>query len=167
MTRYLLSMIPVLLISPAAFAEEYLIRVEAVGYEDVAVSEKVPDERLFHSIEVSAGPDREFFSQVRMGTETLSVEGRLNPEADGNLSLEIKHGHEADTGASVPTGEGTREPVLDETRIETRIQCKLGQRILVGGIETVATSNVAGKESTTKSKRHFFVTIIRRTPERG
>jgi len=85
----ILSTLSLLLGSSGVFADEYLIRVDTIGYKDVPVSEKVPVEQLLHRIEVHASPNRAFCSEVRIGPETLTLEGVLKPEADGKFSAKI------------------------------------------------------------------------------
>ena len=106
MHRFLMTSLVMFLSASSCFADEYLIRVDAVGYEDAIVSEKNPEESVLRSIEVFAQPNKPFRSKVRLGVETLVLEGMLTPQADGSFSMQVKYLHEIDTGVIVPTVDG-------------------------------------------------------------
>jgi len=155
-----------LLISPAVRAEEYLIRVEGVGYEDVPASEKVPEEQSLYSAEVIAVPNQTFRSRTRLGPETLTLEGKLKPEGDGSFSLKIRFHHEVDTGMTVPTFDGAEEPVLNVTSTESsNIAIKLDRTVTFGGMESQMNETVDGKQTDVCSKLNHVVTVTRRQPE--
>jgi hypothetical protein len=162
-----LSTILLLLCSSAAFGEEYEILVKGVGYEDVPVSEKVPEETVLYSTEVIASPNQTFHNRTRLGPETLTMEGKLIPEADGSFSLQIKYGREIDTGFRIPTADGTREPVLNVTSTECSITIEFEKQVLFGGFETGAEADAAGEATDVQSKLHHVLVVTQTQPEQN
>lgn len=154
-------------VSSASFAEEYVIRVQSVGYEDVDVSVEVPAETVRNSIEAFIRPNQPFRSKVRLGPETLTLEGMLRPQTDGSFSLHVKYCHEADTGITVPTEDGNERPVLNVTSSESTVAIKLDRSVTIGGMETKSTRIVSGKQSRVESKLHHVLIVSRREPEQN
>lgn len=154
-------------LSSESFAEEYLIHVDAVGYEDAIVGEKVPAETVLRSIEVFAQPNKPFRSKVRMGAETLTLEGTLTPEDDGSFSMNIKYLHEVDTGDTVPTVDGGDERIMDITSFACTVTITLDKPVMTGGMETKRDETLpGGKESHTESKLWHYLTVTRQNPTR-
>lgn len=164
MRRFIDPAILLWLVCSGVCAEEYLVRVEGVGYQDVPVSEKVPVERSLYGVEVIAVPNQLFRSRTLCGPETLLLEGELKPGADGSFSADIKFCREVDTGCTVPKLDGTEEPVLDVTSTACSVTIKLGQTRLLGGMETQFDEIVDGKQRTVKSKVHHVLMVSRRKP---
>ena len=120
----------------AAFAGDYLVRVDTMGYVDRPAAEKDPKETILRSIEVVARPGAVFHCKVRIGThQTLTLTGKLRPVDKGNFVIEFQHVYTIDTGVTVPTEGGKRKPLLDTTTTQTMIAVPLDVPVVIGGLD--------------------------------
>ena len=141
--------------------DEYLLRVDTVGYVDKPTSEQDPKETVLRSIEVVARPQSSFHSKVNIGTETLVVDGKLRPADGGGFEVWIRYLYSNDTGVSVPTEGGGRKSLPDTSAIETQIAVAVGDSIDLGGGET--TVSESGKPER-RSKTRYILVLTKYTP---
>ncbi len=125
----------------AAIADDYLLRIDTIGYIDKPASEKDPKETNIRSIEVVARPESAFHSKVSTGNQTLFVVGKLLRAENGGYHVQIRYVHSIDTGISVATEDGGRKPVPDTTEIQTTTTVAVGDTVTIGGFETNASGS--------------------------
>ncbi len=143
----------------ATNADDYLLRVETLGYVDK--SEKDPKEMILRSIEVVARPDSAFLSKVNTGTQTLLVAGKLRPADSGGFNVQIRYVYSIDTGITVPTEDGGRKSVLCKSATQTIITIAVGDSVTIGGLETTASES---GEPKLKSKARCVLVLTKYEP---
>ncbi len=142
-------------------ADDFLLRVDTIGYIDKPASEKDPQETILRSIEVVAHPESAFYSKVKTGTQTLAVKGKLRSADSGGFNLQIRYVCSIETGIGVPTNDGGWESVPDATEIQTNITIALGESVMLGGFETKESGS--GKPEC-HSKTRCVVVLARYEP---
>lgn len=148
-----------------AFAEDYLLRVDVIGFVDRLTSEKDQAEQTLRSVEVVVRPDSTFHTKIKTGPETVIVSGKLSSRDNGGFSLDIVYEHTVvvDTGISLPNEEGIKKPVLDTTRINTTIAIAVDESVALGGLE-----RKSGEPSNPEkhSKTRLALALTKHTPHR-
>ena len=145
----------------ATIADDYLLRVDTIGYVDKLASEKAPVETILRSIEVVARPRSAFHGKVNTGTQTLVVAGNLRPADSGGFVVQIRHVYSVDTGRSVPTEDGGRKPLRDTTVTQTIVTVADGDSVTLGGSDT--TSSRPGKP-TLRSRTRCVLVLAKYEP---
>ncbi len=87
--------------------------------------------------------------------------GNLHRDDDGGFLVQIRYAHSVDTGDTVPTEDGGREPRLCTTEGHTTITVAVDDSVLLGGLETVEDG--PGKPRL-KSKTHFVLGLTQYDP---
>lgn len=150
----------------SAFGEDYLLRLEAIGYVDHAAADGEPVEKLLHSIEAVARPRSPFRTRIKTGGETLGFRGELRPKEDGNFLVEFLYDHAVDTRETVLTESGERKPVLEENSMFSIVSLTPDRAAKVGGISTKTATKSVGRESvTTSSQVRYEITLMKRAAE--
>ena len=121
-----------------ASGEEYLLRLDTVGYIDQPAAEKAPKEMTIRSIEVIAVPDVPFRAKVQLGKETITFSGKLKPSENGTFTAAIRYRYRRETGNTVRI-KNQVVPSLDETSLQTRIGITLGEAVLTGALKSRAS----------------------------
>jgi len=145
----------------ATNADDYLLRVDTIGYVDEPASEKAPKETVLRSIEVVARPESAFHSKVTTGPQTLVMAGNLRRDDDGGFVVQIRYAHSVDTGNTVPTEDGGREPVPGKTAAQTTVKVALGDSVTLGRFET--EEGAPGKRRL-KSKAMYVLVLTKYEP---
>lgn len=120
----------------ATNADDYLLRVDTIGYVDEPASGEAPKETVLRSIEVLTRPKSAFHTKVTSGRQTLVMSGNLRRDDDGGFVVHVRYAHSVDTGNTVPTEGGGREPVLDKTAAQTTVTVALGESVNLGRFDT-------------------------------
>lgn len=136
--------------------DDYLLRLDTIGYSDKPASEKDPKETILHSVEVVARPQAAFHGKVSIGTQTLTLTGKLCPAEKGTFTLHIRYSHSNDTGITVPTEGGKRKPVLTESSIHTTAAIVPDNPVTIAGSET--RTQQPGKPKR-RSKRRYVALL--------
>ncbi|MFN0195934.1 MAG: hypothetical protein ACKVT0_04270, partial [Planctomycetaceae bacterium] len=151
----------------ATHADDYLLRIDTVGYVDIPADEKDPKETTLRSIEVVAHPESTFHSKVTTkvstGWERLKVKGKFRPADDGGFEMQINYDYSIDTEQGVTTEDGVWIPNRDTMSLSTTVAFVAGEDsvTLRGPIET--TKNEEGKPEL-RSKIQFVLHLSKYTP---
>lgn len=145
-----------------ATADEYLLRVDAIGYLDKSVTEVAPKETVLRSIEVVVRPDTAFHSKVITGKQTLAVSGKLRSTDDGRFDVQIRHVYAVDTGITVATKDLGRESVVDGTTMQTGIKITVGDPLTLGCVGS--TTREADKPAR-RSETRYVLSLTKHTPD--
>ena len=120
-----------------AFAEDYLLRVDVIGFVDRLTSEKDQAEQTLRSVEVVVRPDSTFHTKIKTGPETVIVSGKLSSRDNGGFSLDIVYEHTVvDIEIILPNEEGIQKPLRHTTRVNTTIAIAVDESVVLGGNET-------------------------------
>ena len=119
-----------------AVAEDYLLRVDAIGFVDRLPAEKDLPETTLRSVEVVVRPDSPFHTKTIIGAETVIVSGKLCPKDKGGFSLQILYMRTVDTGIRLPNELGIKKPSLDTTALHTTNAIAIDESFALGGFET-------------------------------
>ncbi len=156
MNRFiLLAFVVQCLCASIAIADDYLLRLDTIGYVDRPAAEKHPKETVLRSIEVVARPGSVFHGKVRVGTvQTLTLTGKLSPADKGGFTLLIRYVHSIDSGVTVLTEDGKRKPLLDTTAFHTTIAISLGDPVTIAGASSKTSQ--FGKPKVKSKTRYVF-----------
>lgn len=142
----------------AAGNDEYLLRVDTIGYLDS--TEEVPKESVLHSIEVSARPDETFHSKVNVGSETLIMSGKLHQQ-DGEFRVQIRYTHSVDTGTPIRGAPA----VSNKTGVQTTVVVAAGKSVVIGDVASIKDETTEKTEiSRVKSNRRFVLFLSEYQP---
>jgi hypothetical protein len=137
----------------AAAAEEFIIKFDEVGYDNVPADVKEPESKVFRSVEVSATIDSRFSMRMVRPEETIIVRGALKSGKDGHYSVEFRH------TVQRPIEFTDRKA---ETTYQSSVNLRLNEHASVGGITTkVKSTTQSTKTEETQSKRGLAITVIR------
>jgi hypothetical protein len=148
-------------LATAAVAEDYRLRLDAVGYVDAAADDEHSEETVLHSIEVVARPDTAFHGKAAFGTETVRFSGMLRRKEDGKFVLQMKYAHAVYRGTTVLAADGSRSPVPDRTSFFTTIAITEDEPLKLSYI-----SNQKSKFGTLerKSSIHYVLALKKHEP---
>ena len=136
-------------------ADDYLLRLDTIGYVNNPASDKPPKETILGSIETIARPRSAFHGKVKIGAQTLMLSGELHPADNGHFNVQLRYTHSIDRGMTVPTECGGLEPVLDASSLSTTLTIALGTPVLVGGSET--ETKQVGEATKASKARHVLL----------
>lgn len=135
-------------------ADDYLFRVDTIGYVDKPADEKDPEETLLHSIEVIARPESAFHGKVTIGMRTLSLAGELRHSDDGDFIVQFQHTESIDKRHTVVIENGRRKLRLETTTFGTIMKMALGA-CEIGGNECEISES--GKPKLKSKLRYVLV----------
>ena len=138
--------------SNVARGEEYVLRLEDIGYEDVPTSGDTED-RVLRRIEVVVRPGSRFLAKARLGREQISITGKVRRLENDTFSVRYAFSH------STAADEKDLPPARRSG--ESTVELRLGKRIHLGGL--TGTSGPPGRE--TRSKCDTFLSIDPYEPE--
>ncbi len=141
----------------ATIADDYVIRVETVGYVDRPAAEVKPKETVVRVIEVVARLDSKFYGKVNVGKHTLLVAGELLTAKTGGFHVHIHYVHTLDTGFTIPIQNGKRKRVLDTSALQTQIVVSLGKPVTLGGLDTSTVTSDPQPRDTKSRIRYVLV----------
>jgi hypothetical protein len=144
-----------------ATAEDYLLRLDTMGYVDRPATEQHPNETTLRSIEVATRPESAFHCKVRMGTQQTLLTGRLSSKKNGNFTLQLRYVRSIDTGVTIPTGHCRHKPLLGTTEIDTTVTISLGDPATVASFDTETERSGHPKD---KSKTRYVVLLTKHEP---
>lgn len=147
----------------AAFGDDYLLRLAALGYADRPASSKAPAEVCLHSIEVVARPEAPFRARAQVGSTSLAIHGALHPKEDGAFRVEFHFDHLVDTGDTRITPAGDREPVFDETSLQSTVVLVPGAASTVATLKTKLADDTG---SASESSLRYVMTLVKHAPAR-
>jgi hypothetical protein len=140
----------------ATIGDDYVIRVETIGYIDKPAAEAKPKETVLRAIEVVAQPESTFYGKVNVGKHTLLVAGELLTAKTGGFHVHIHYVHSLDRGVTVPSRNGKPKRVLDTSSLQTNIAVSLGKPVTLGGLDTsIGTSDPQPRD--TKSRIRYVL----------
>lgn len=148
----------------AAIADDYLLRLDTIGYVDKPASEEAPKEVVLRSIEVIARPQSQFYGKVNIGLQSLTLVGKLSPTDNGDFNVHIKYICSIDTGTTVPIEDGRRQPLPDTTVVKTNVTITIGDSVTMGRLDT--TTEQSGKPKQ-KSKTRYVLILAKYDPTDG
>ena len=121
----------------SAIADDYLLRVDEIGFVDRLPAEKDLPETTFRSVEIVVRPDSTFHTKTITGPETVIVSGKLRSKESGGFSLDIVYEHTVvDIEIILPNEEGIQKPLRHTTRVNTTIAIAVDESVVLGGNET-------------------------------
>jgi hypothetical protein len=144
--------------SPTAFATEYILQVETVGYIDKPAGEAKPEETVLRAIEVVGQPNSVFYGKAKIGKHSVLLIGRLSAAEGGDFVVDIRYVDAFDTGVTIPNQNGEPKRVLNTTSSKTTITVSLGDPVVLGGLNTTSVATLNGTRRHTRTNvRHVFV----------
>jgi hypothetical protein len=156
-----------LLIGETTLAEDYLLRVEAVGFIDHDASQPDPKERVLHSMEVVVQPNEPCHAKIQRENETFLLNGQVeSPDEKGVFNLAIRYRHRIDRGVKVPL---LPQPVVlsyHETSVSTNIRLLLEEPITAGEAMPSYKKSEGTDAKPLKSQIRHRVTLTKYEPHK-
>lgn len=158
----LLAMVVCCSCASSAIAEEYLLRIDEIGFVDRLPSEKDLPETTFRSVEVVVRPDSTFHTKTIIGAETVIVSGKLCPKDKGGFSLQIHYEHTVvDTGIILPNEEGIKIPGRNTFYVNREIELAVDESVTTGSLK----SKVGDSGNPVKhSQKRLALVLAKHTP---
>ena len=157
---YLLVFLVITLACSNLFAEDYLIRIETIGFRDKQVSRKQPVPKTLESIEVVARVNQSFHATSTFGDQKISISGKLEQETNGDFCIRINFSSIEESQIVIPGLDGQKLPI-SSSGVKTKTRFKLNTPTTLGGINS--TSTEGGKETSTSTQS--ILTVVKYAPE--
>ncbi|MEQ8788735.1 MAG: hypothetical protein RIC55_20660 [Pirellulaceae bacterium] len=156
-------------------AEDYLLRLDEVGYPKTLVAD-MPRDLLLHRLEVVARPDAPFRVKVEGGGQVRTFEGTLRAKDDGAFVVDLFYRRAIDSGGFSVNASGEKVRSFLETSTRTTVGLSLNgaARRLAGGVTSYLDEQavVGGKVADlsedrvrSREKLEFVITLLRYPPE--
>lgn len=143
----------------AAIADDYIVRVDTIGYIDRPATEEKLTETVLQSIEVVTDANLRFHGKVTLGARTLQLRGKLTLSDTGDVFVQIRYADCVELSETVLTETGKSEPLLDESKIQSGISIPLGKPTTIGGFENTKTQTQNAATKSTKSKLNYVLIV--------
>lgn len=156
----LLSLLAISLFTQFATAEEYVLRLEAVGYTD-QLEEPTPKESSLGTIETLVQPNGKFHVRTINGRRTYGMTGELQPNDRGGFTLQIRCIDSVVTDEGILAANGKREPIAEGMVASTSVSVLLGESLDLGGINS-STTDAKGRK--TVSVQRYVLTLKKSEP---
>ena len=145
LSRLLIAIACTVLSLDSAVAEEYLLQVETVSYEDLPVDEQHDDwfhrddlegGRVLNSIEVHVSSGGRFHGKTTIGDESVVLTGDLEPmpEQPGQFAISLRHACYREDADDV---DASGQPRREGSTLQSKITVAVGQRLRIAGMNTV------------------------------
>lgn len=155
MIRLILPVFAVLALSvSAAVGDDYILRIDTMGYSDRHTSAIDPQEATLCSIEVVARPHSPFHGRFSVGAETIIFAGKLRPADKGEFVVQFKYERSIDTGMTVPGKDGSQEPITSKSVVQSIVTVALDAGLDIGGLGMQKSSS--GKQFLNSKTRHLL-----------
>jgi len=141
--------------------EEYVLRLDTIGYPEIPATVNDPKETVLRSIEVLACSESSFHGSVNIGKQALTLSGKLRTATNGEFNVRIRYAHSIDKGESVLSEDGKRKPSPRTTTVETNVTIAVDNSMVVGGLES--KTNRSGLP-VNKSKIQYVLTLAKYEP---
>lgn len=124
-------------ITATASAEEYLLRLESVGYIDQPETDSAPKETILRSLETLVEPNKPFRVKLQAGKETITFFGKLRPSPEENAKTDFEvemmyeYRRELETGTTIVDPENRKiyKPAFRTRRVNTSLGIDVGQPV--------------------------------------
>lgn len=144
-----------------AVGNDYILRIDTIGYFEEPASAIEPKETTLQSIEVVVRPDFPFHARVRLGAERIVLSGKLSLADDGDFSLKLKYLHSVYATLTVAGKNESQEVLFRSTGSEKKLTISLDIAQIIADL--TAQSSSPGKE-TLNSKSRVVVTLAKYDP---
>jgi hypothetical protein len=133
----------------SALAEDYILRLETIGF-DCRTASDVPHESVLRVVEVTVQPGVPFRVRVRTGQDVLLLKGKVEQESAGHIRAHIDYQYQA--GGTGHDG--------GNQHVKTTIGVDLDQQVALGGFATKTTSaGNAGEALASESEETIMLTV--------
>ena len=155
MIRLILPVFAVLASSVSdAVGDDYILRIDTMGYSDSPTSAIDPQETTLCSIEVVARPHFPFYGRICVGAETIVLAGKLRPTDNGEFVVQFKYERAIDTRMTVPGEDGSQEPVIGKSLVQSIVTVAVDAGLDIGGLDMQKSS--PGKQFLNSKTRHVL-----------
>ena len=102
-------------------ADDYLLRIETIGFRDQQQREKEPTKETLESIELVTRVNQPFYGNFKMGAAKISIHGILEPTKDGGFEIRFTYRRSKYSGTTEST------EISSTFRIELQQAVELGR----------------------------------------
>src|SRR5437899_9491203 len=115
------------LIPGSARAGGLILKVEEVGYEDVADDGKKPVAKLLSSLQLAIHSDKPYSGKAEFAGRKIMIRGTYKPGKEPDVvDLQIRAAFHRATGEFVTASDGRDRPIVNKSEIRTQISVKVG-----------------------------------------
>lgn len=142
------------LASSIVSAEDYLLRIEAVGFRERKVDAPASPQEILDSIEVVAKPNEPFYASATIGAQKVSLKGVIERLDDGRFKVQFKYAYTKFAEKLLPVPNAQKTPLVSaESGVNsTSTIVNLGIPIPLGGMDSSKTEkDKAMYQSNTKN----------------
>lgn len=167
MNRVILLVFSVLVFSVLVFSvsdavgNEYILRIDTIGYFEEPTSAIEPEETTLKSIEVVVRPDFPFHARVRLGADAIVLSGEIHPAKNGDFVVEFKYKHPVYGTLTVAGKNESHEVMVRSTGAERKLTLSIDIAQEIGSHNVQSSS--PGKQTLT-SKSRIAVTLVKYDP---
>lgn len=132
---YFAAILLTLFSSTFAVADDYLLRLEAVGLRELPNGDQEPDSGIPESIEIVVRNNNSFYSSTTIGVDKISIRGMIRESQDERLRVEIHYKKSSDTGEFVPGVDGKKHPIRKDFKFDSTAQLiELGKPVVLDAL---------------------------------
>lgn len=141
----------VLFASECVIADDFLLRLETIGFRDRPQHEKEPPQEVLESMEIVARVNQPFHGSATLGAEKISFHGILEQEKDGRFRVQFKYRKSKARRASSAVSQGELNPLIEASEFGSTNNVELDKSIELGGTNK-STRTQDGQVSKTETR---------------
>jgi len=153
--------------SATAYANDYIVRVECIGYLDKPATDKRPLEAVLRSIEVIARAESPFHGKMILGDKTLVLRGELKPAKNGRFDVEVdvRYLQSPKTDPTGPVEHARTEVIRVLHALKTSAVLDLDEPVIIGRTKLSTPINGSNEPSIQTRIRHMLVITKYKPPD--
>ena len=150
-----------LLACTCGHAEDYLLRIETIGFRDRPENEKQSAETTLETIEIIARANQPFYGRSSFGSAKLSITGVLEQLKDGRFRTQIRFRSAVDSGQSILGPNGLEIPITKSTNFETSAIVELQHPVELGKADA---HNQSHEGKSVKTQTRTILSLVKYEP---
>ena len=135
-----LSLLPiafVLLLCFSLSADDFLLRLDTMGFRDKTQNDELRGETILESIEVVVRVNQPFYCRSTIGAAKISFSGLLEQLNDGKFRTHIRYHRSIESGESIKGPNGLPIPITKSTNINTAAIIEVQKTAELGKEDTI------------------------------
>jgi hypothetical protein len=152
-------------VSGSSSAADLFLRLDEVGYDEVADGGKEPVAKVISSIQLTIRPGEPFSGRAEFKGRKIIIRGVCNrSEKPEIFKLQIRSEIHEGSRTVVTNSRGERRAIVNKMIGDTTIGVKVGERITIGGMRNIGTETLNGVTVNRKSEKLLIVVLSESEP---
>jgi hypothetical protein len=152
----------ILLAATCVNADDYLLRIETIGFRDRPQREEEPTQEILESIEIVTRVNQPFYGSSTIGAAKISINGRLEQSKDGSFRVQFRYRKSRYSGESITGPKGLENPATESKEINLTSRVELQRAVELGGGDKVTTTQDG---SVLRTKTRSVLSLVKYDPE--